>query len=382
MIWFLVSAFIFEVSASPVPTSLSNKLHSTQYERLRVEQDLLDSMKDEKHAKSRIVNLRKLIKLQKAERSFIELRQGELETLISDLVVRKSNLQTKINKKQVSLRTHLKDLAHASRESSAEQQNPLEKERYESAKTKIVSKLVDRGIRDIESLKADWQDVETLDQKIQKEREELAILVQDFAEREGTLKLNQKIETEMLKRHHAQSAERLTQYQRLKEREVEVESLIAQFNARQELEKAEEDLVVTDFARMKGKLALPINGKLAQAYGQGWDDSLQMNVFKKGVEIEVGQAALDVRSIYTGKVAFSGELPNLGQVVIIDHGGHYFSLCGKLGARSKKEGDAVGPGDIIGKTGTMGQSLYFEIRSRNVPLNPLQWVNPSSKVEV
>lgn len=379
MIWVLA---LSAALASPIPSSLSHKLSTTRFERLKVEQDLLDSMKDEKRAKSRLVNLRKLIKLQKAERSFIETRHAELEKVISDLVVRKSSLQTKIAKRQAALRSHLKDLAHANHESPLEQQNPLEKERYESAKTRLVSKLADRGIRDIESLKADWQDVVILDQKIQKEREELAVLVQDFAEREGTLKLNQKIEAEMIKRHHAQSAERLAQYQRLKEREVEVESLIAQFNARQELEKVEEDQVVTDFARMKGKLALPVVGKLMSEYGQGWDESLQMNVFKKGVEIFSAQSAADVRSIYSGKIAFSGELPNMGEVVIIDHGGHYFSLCGRLGTRIKKQGETVAPGDIIGKTGTTGQSLYFEIRSRNVPLNPLQWVNPSSKVGV
>ena len=382
MIGVVAVLFSIQAIAMPLPpANLTQKLSTTRIERLKVEQNLLDSLKDEKYAKSRLSHVRKLIALQRAEKSFLEMRHQELESVIANFVIKKSALQTKIQKKQISLRSHLKDLMHSGKDTQAEQ-NPLEKERYESAKTRIVSKLADRAVRDIESLKVDWQDAEALDQKIQKEREELATLLQDFQEQEQTLKLNQKMEAEMIKRHHLQSAQALATYKRLKEREIEVEQLLSQFNAHEELTKVEEELVVTDFARMKGKLALPVNGKLASEYGQGWDDSLQLNVFKKGVEIQVGSDSKDVRAIYSGKVAFSGTLQNLGQVVIIDHGGHYFSLCGRLGGLAKKPGDTVGPGDIIGKTGTMGQSLYFEIRSRNVPLNPLQWVTPSSKVGV
>lgn len=368
-------------SAAKIPMSLTQKLDRTRFERIKTEQSLIDAMKDEKNAKRRLANLRKLMTLQKAEKNLLETRHGELEKVISSLLGRKNILNEKIGKKQLLLRQHLKELSRANRESDSDA-HPLHKERFESPRRRLVAQLADRSVRDIEGLKADWMDVETLDHKIQKEREELASLVQDLSERAEIMKLNQKIEGELLKKHHAESLVQLEQYQRLKEREAEVETLISQFNARQELEKMEEtETLAGDFGKMKGRLGLPVMGRLVAQYGQVWDAASQLKIFKKGVELQATPSS-DVSAIYHGKVAFSGTLPTLGEVVIVDHGGHYFSLCAHLGERFKKEGEMVQIGERIGRVNDAGRPIYFEIRSRNVPLNPLQWVIPSSKVGV
>ena len=58
----------------------------------------------------------------------------------------------------------------------------------------------------------------------------------------------------------------------------------------------------------------------------------------------------------------------------MDHGEHYYTLCANLGALSRKVGEAVNAGDSLGESSADGAPVYFEIRSRNVAVNPLQWV--------
>jgi septal ring factor EnvC (AmiA/AmiB activator) len=58
----------------------------------------------------------------------------------------------------------------------------------------------------------------------------------------------------------------------------------------------------------------------------------------------------------------------------LDHGSHFYSLFAHLGAISKKTSDTVSSGEMIGITADINTPLYFEIRSRNVAVNPLQWV--------
>jgi septal ring factor EnvC (AmiA/AmiB activator) len=108
-------------------------------------------------------------------------------------------------------------------------------------------------------------------------------------------------------------------------------------------------------------------------FGRTFDPKSGLYIFKKGVDIEIGDHQ-EVRAISSGKVAYAGELPNYGQVVILDHGEHFYSLCAHLGVISKKTSESVSAGEKIGLTGDSRTPLYFEIRARNVAVNPLQWV--------
>jgi septal ring factor EnvC (AmiA/AmiB activator) len=60
--------------------------------------------------------------------------------------------------------------------------------------------------------------------------------------------------------------------------------------------------------------------------------------------------------------------------MILDHGSHFYTLCAKLGELTRKNGDSVAAGDRIALTDDQGTPVYFEIRSRNIAVNPLQWV--------
>ncbi|MCK9511499.1 MAG: peptidoglycan DD-metalloendopeptidase family protein [Pigmentiphaga sp.] len=79
-----------------------------------------------------------------------------------------------------------------------------------------------------------------------------------------------------------------------------------------------------------------------------------------------------------GTVVFSGWLRGFGNLLILDHGDDYLSVYGSNEAILKQVGDAVGGGEAVataGATGGLAQSgLYFEIRHRGNPVDPLPWI--------
>jgi septal ring factor EnvC (AmiA/AmiB activator) len=128
------------------------------------------------------------------------------------------------------------------------------------------------------------------------------------------------------------------------------------------------------FARLKGKLPWPVQGRLAGDYGQPRGAGA---VKWNGVLLEAA-AGTAVRAVHHGRVAFADWLQGLGLLVIVDHGGGYMSLYGHNEALLKESGDWVEPGEAIAQLGDTGgqarPALYFEIRHNGEPVNPHPWM--------
>jgi septal ring factor EnvC (AmiA/AmiB activator) len=134
--------------------------------------------------------------------------------------------------------------------------------------------------------------------------------------------------------------------------------------------------VTTDepFARSKGKLAWPVQGRVAGDFGRPRGSG---PVKWNGVLLEAA-AGTPVRSVHHGRVAFADWLQGLGLLVIVDHGDGYLTLYGHNEALLKESGDWVEPGEPIAQVGdTGGQAragLYFEIRYNGEPVDPNPWI--------
>jgi len=139
-------------------------------------------------------------------------------------------------------------------------------------------------------------------------------------------------------------------------------------------EQKEKKSLPSGFVDSKGKLPLPFQGKIME--NQDWWGVDVVNTHK-GIFIQ-GSLRAEVKSIFSGRVDFSGRLRGYGETVIINHGSRYFTVSAYLSERHKKEGDIVKSGEVIGLLGDAGPSenpqLYFEIRRAGTPLNPLRWV--------
>lgn len=88
-----------------------------------------------------------------------------------------------------------------------------------------------------------------------------------------------------------------------------------------------------------------------------------------------GEEGDPVRAIAKGKVAFAAEEPKkYGLIVVIDHGGGWYSAYAKLQKVTVKKGSKVKAGERVGLLGHTGETptteLHFEIRKDTVPVDP------------
>jgi septal ring factor EnvC (AmiA/AmiB activator) len=311
------------------------------------------------------------------ERQLGEKRKAELEKTVVELESRQGVLKRKMDLQKKSIRRFLMALK-ASGEISDREVSPQEK--LEAPRRKVLANLVDHSLKEVEAMKADLQDAAQLEMRIQEEKQQLAYLFQDLREQEGVLELNRQLQLDLIKRKRQERVFQLENYRKLKTAEAQVERLITDFNARMELKKVEEaERIVSrsmrrgDFFKMKGRLPSPVfGGKVISRFGRVFDPRSGLNIFKKGIDIRV-PGRQPVRAISAGKIAFSGTMPNYGNVVIVDHGEHFYSLCAHLGEIRKKTHESVAAQEQIGLTDDSAP-LYFEIRARNVAVNPLQWL--------
>lgn len=127
------------------------------------------------------------------------------------------------------------------------------------------------------------------------------------------------------------------------------------------------------FAKLRGKLAWPLKGKLRRLFGR---TKPQSNLRWQGVRIEAASGS-HVMAVSHGRVAFADWLRGLGNLIIIDHGNSYLSLYGHNESLFKTAGDWVEAGEVISSVGSSGgeekPGLYFEIRKKGKPQNPTRW---------
>ena len=204
-----------------------------------------------------------------------------------------------------------------------------------------------------------------------------------LAESAGILELNRQLQLDLIQKNRANRVAQLETWRNLKTAEAQVSDLIQNFNTRMEIQethraeraasKVMSVMAGSPFAKSKGRLPFPVSGEIVGRFGKIFDKASGLNVFKKGIEI-ASRALTDIRAISPGKIVYAGELPTYGRLTILDHGDHFYSICGHLGEVAKKVGDTVAMGEKIGVSDSSGNPVYFEIRARNIPVDPLQWI--------
>ncbi|MDO4906188.1 murein hydrolase activator EnvC [Neisseria sp.] len=125
------------------------------------------------------------------------------------------------------------------------------------------------------------------------------------------------------------------------------------------------------FSRMQGRLSRPVGGTISGRFGQARPSGGTW----KGVFFST--AGAPVQSIAAGTVAYAGPLSGYGNMVVLDHGDGYVSVYSGLSSVSVGGGASVAAGRTIGTSGRLPsgeQGLYFEIRYRRQPMNPLSWI--------
>lgn len=135
-----------------------------------------------------------------------------------------------------------------------------------------------------------------------------------------------------------------------------------------------EALPAGNFAALKGKLRLPVRGSVTNRFGR----TRQEGSIWKGLFIRAPQGS-DIKAIAAGRVVFADWMRGFGNLLIVDHDGGYLSIYGYNDAVLKEVGDSVHGGDSIAVAGNSGgnqeSGLYFELRHKGQPIDPLKWIN-------
>jgi septal ring factor EnvC (AmiA/AmiB activator) len=140
------------------------------------------------------------------------------------------------------------------------------------------------------------------------------------------------------------------------------------------------------FAGMKGRLPFPIAGRaeIRNVHRSGAPGA--------GLEM-AAPAGTAVRAVFSGRVAFADRYDSFGQLVILDHGAHYYTLMGDLSSIDVRVGDDLSAGAKVGTVGAAGSeestpmdsatakprskprspALYFELRHGTTSLEPGPW---------
>jgi septal ring factor EnvC (AmiA/AmiB activator) len=158
-----------------------------------------------------------------------------------------------------------------------------------------------------------------------------------------------------------QKAEQRKSIRELEDRAKELQLLIEKL----EKETTDKGIYDVNFKDHKGRLSLPVRGNIIPEK-RG-----------RGIIIEAPKDS-PVRAIFSGRVIYSGWFEGYGNIVILDHGDKYYSVSGHTSRVLKRVNDRVVEGEVIalvGDTGSIrGPRLYFEIRYKGKPQDPLEWL--------
>lgn len=129
------------------------------------------------------------------------------------------------------------------------------------------------------------------------------------------------------------------------------------------------------FAALRGQLRLPVKGTIAGRFGS---PRAEGGGTWKGVFIRTAEGS-EVKAVAAGAVVFSDWLRGFGNLLIIDHGNDFLSVYGNNESLLAAVGASVKSGESVATVGNSGgnpeSGLYFELRHRGQPFDPLKWAS-------
>nr|WP_305909245.1 peptidoglycan DD-metalloendopeptidase family protein [Methylomarinum sp. Ch1-1]MDP4522145.1 peptidoglycan DD-metalloendopeptidase family protein [Methylomarinum sp. Ch1-1] len=234
-------------------------------------------------------------------------------------------------------------------------------------------------LRKLEAVEKNYRALKQLEQQKRQETEALnTALRQRQREQSELQKVRSERET-LLVQMERQYSTKKSQLERLKSNEKELQQLIAA------LQRRSSDTIFQGtpdkpFAQLKGRLPWPLKGRMVKKFGSRRSESRW-----DGVLINAKEGA-DIHAVTRGRVVYADWLRGYGLLTIIDHGKGYMTLYAFNQSLYKAEGDWVEAGEVIASVGSSGgrshPALYFGIRRKGKPVDPLRWCRKIHKDRV
>ena len=227
--------------------------------------------------------------------------------------------------------------------------------------TKFLKIVIDHDANLLSNCRTQWREKRQYQEKLEKDIRKLKRVIVD-QKRKKTEILNAREEKQaFLRVVRRQKAEHRKWIMELEARARELQLLIEELGTGMK----EREASGLHFRYHKGRLSLPVPGNIIPE--------------KRGRAIII-EAPEDspIRAVFSGKVVYSGWFDGYGNMIILDHGDKYYSISGYASRVLRKVNERVVEGEVIALVGDTcsirGPCLYFEIRHKGKPEDPLEWL--------
>lgn len=357
------------VDASDPKKELQEIQKKLQEEKHKVKQ----TIKKEKFILSELEQINKILGEKKEELKYYDKRLSETNSRLRKLENEIALINGKLEIRKKFLKDRLRSL-YKQRQgdiafiliSAKDYQDMIKRSKYISFIAYNDSKLMKTFRDEIEDLNIKMERMEIL----QKELE---------VNRANVKKKTEEIQVERRKKDSLLASirsERNSYEKMVKELEESSKNLYEMIK-KLEGEKLPATIVGKGFSRLKGNLPWPINGKVLTPFGKQKDPEFNIPTFKKGIEIKASTGEL-VLAVSGGRVVYADWFKGYGLLLIINHGDDYHTLYAHLSEIFYKTGDIIKIRQAVGRVGESGllnvASLYFEIRHKGKPLDPVEWL--------
>jgi septal ring factor EnvC (AmiA/AmiB activator) len=229
-----------------------------------------------------------------------------------------------------------------------------------------------------ESIISDYRtalhNLQTAEEQLGMKKQEISQLIQKAQDKKQEYSSQEKKYNSLIQEIEKNKETHIKTLGELKDRAEQLQKLI---------QKLQDEQISLPYALIplyekKGSLSWPLTGRVITFFGPSRHRLFNTFTQNNGIEI-TPQKDTVVKAVHAGRVVYADYFEGYGYLVIIDHGLTYYTLYGHLGSEFLvKKGDYVQAGQPIGTVGEFGslkeETLYFEIRHKTEPLNPLQWL--------
>ena len=223
-------------------------------------------------------------------------------------------------------------------------------------------------------------DLKRVSSDLDRQKQELSLLKQDLTLQINRMTAVKNKRTALLKKIRSEKSLELATIESLKHSAKALNEKISRLQDDSVLLNEEEGSQVDIFTEVKGLLMMPVKGKIIHFYGTYTDTRFNLVNFRSGISIKADRGE-PVHAVFKGTTLYASWFKGYGNMIIIDHGDHYYTVYAHAEELFKKKGDPVGAGEVIATVGDSGSvegpGLHFEVRYHGKPVDPMHWIRKS-----
>ena len=369
---FISSIFFSNAKANPSSEKLEIKLDELNKELLAFRSFLSNTEASSSEAEKLLRSSEKELNIlvNRIEKKKLSIKNNKRKVKLLEkkkrMLVEERDLQAEMIKEQIRLEYQRRDFDYL--KFLLSQEEPVKLSRMNRYFQSLNSARLDQMNR----LKASIDQTEKVEQDLQEYVSEIETNIEQLALEQTSLQQKREEKKKIARELQLEIGKTRRKIVNIEENK---ETLIAFLSEMRSKDRKNEQLWNTKkFSKMKGKLEMPVDGKILHNFG---DNRGTGELKWQGLFIE-GKRGSPVRSVYPGTVIFSDWFRGLGLLIIIKHGDGFMSLYAHNETLKKDAGDIVNPNDLIATIGNSGgqqkTGVYFEIRVQGKASNPKDWL--------